>query len=169
MVIPRAQILGHRHTAVATPRAQTLGHRYTAMAIPRTRTLGQRHTARYGNHIRPPYYVQAYCQICPSHNALSEKTVRRSANHSVYTRLSIYVVDLFSPSSEQMQWKSHNYSVFGVRVTLGIQNAMFMCHTVICGLPVSTMLFHIISRTVQFSKKKFIEHDLYFDFLYKFV
>jgi len=35
--------------------------------------------------------------------------------------------------------------ILGVCVTLGFQHAMRMCHTVICGLPGSTVFFHIIS------------------------
>jgi len=42
-----------------------------------------------------------------------------------------------------------------------------MCHSVICGLLGSIILFHIISRTAQFSKNV-TEHDFFFDFLYDF-
>jgi hypothetical protein len=41
-------------------------------------------------------------------------------------------------------------------VALGIQHAMHMCHTAICFLPGSTILFHIISQTAQFLKKKLL-------------
>ena len=41
-----------------------------------------------------------------------------------------------------------------VFIALGIQHAMRMRHNVICGLPHSTMIFHIISQTPLFKKKK---------------
>ena len=44
-----------------------------------------------------------------------------------------------------------------VYVALGIQYAMRMCHTIICGMLRSTF-FHIISSTAQLSGKKVIEH-----------
>ena len=45
----------------------------------------------------------------------------------------------------------------GVGVAFGIQHAMSMRHIVICGLPGSTLFFHIISKTPRFSKKKVSE------------
>jgi len=45
----------------------------------------------------------------------------------------------------------HNRSVF---VALGTQHATRMCHIVICGLPSSTIYFHIISQGPKFPKKK---------------
>ena len=44
--------------------------------------------------------------------------------------------------SKKKQWVLHNLSVF---VALGIQHAMRMRRIVICGLPGSTIFFHIIS------------------------
>jgi hypothetical protein len=45
-----------------------------------------------------------------------------------------------------------------VFVALDIQHAMRMRHIVSCGLPLSTVFYHIVSYTVLFSGKKFIEH-----------
>ena len=46
-------------------------------------------------------------------------------------------------------------------VALGIQHAMRMRDIVICGLPDSTVFFHIISYKVGLSGKKMIEHNKY--------
>ena len=48
----------------------------------------------------------------------------------------------------------HNLSVF---LALGIQHAMRTCHIVICGLPRSTVFFHVffINGTI-FEKKKLL-------------
>jgi hypothetical protein len=148
----KALMLGHRLTAIATATAQTLCHRYTA---------------RNGNHVRHRHFDTAILPYmattkCP----LSVKIARKVAHCSIYTRLSIHL--LFSPSSEQMLGISDNYYIFWVCAALGIQHAMRMIHIDNCGLLGSTILFRIISRTAQFSKKKIIEHDLYFNFLCKF-
>jgi len=47
-----------------------------------------------------------------------------------------------------------------VFVDLDIQHAMRMCHIVICGLPGSTIFFHIISWMAQLKKKKVIEYKI---------
>jgi len=51
-----------------------------------------------------------------------------------------------------------------VFVALGIQHAMRMRHIVICGLPRTTKLSHIISQTTRFSKKNLLstKYDLIF-------
>ena len=66
-----------------------------------------------------------------------------------------------------LQWKSNEYYTTSVFVALGIQHAMRMRNIVICGLPRSTIFFHIISQTVRFSKE-LAEHKMCFDFLYNF-
>jgi len=44
-------------------------------------------------------------------------------------------------------------------VALGIQQPIHIYH-VICDLPCYTLFLHIVSKTVQFSGKKIIEHEM---------
>jgi hypothetical protein len=57
-----------------------------------------------------------------------------------------------------LQWKSNEFYTTWVCVfvTLGIQHAMRIHLSVICGLPLSTIFFLIISLKVRFSKKKLL-------------
>ena len=47
-----------------------------------------------------------------------------------------------------------------VFLTTDIQHAMRMRLIVICGLPGSTIFFHIVSQNARFKKKKVIEHKM---------
>jgi len=47
-----------------------------------------------------------------------------------------------------------------VFVALDIRHAMRVSHIVICGLPHSTVFFHIISKTAQFSKKTLLDKNV---------
>jgi len=51
-----------------------------------------------------------------------------------------------------------------VRLYLGIQRPMRMRQIVICGLPRSTIFFHVSSYTARFSKKNIIERKSVFWF-----
>jgi hypothetical protein len=55
-----------------------------------------------------------------------------------------------------------------VSLALGLRHVMRMRHIAIFGLPGSTLFFHIISQTARLSKEKFVEHEMYFEFLYEF-
>jgi hypothetical protein len=48
-----------------------------------------------------------------------------------------------------------------VCVALGIQQAWRMRHIVICGLPGSVIVFHLISQTARFYLKTVTEHKMY--------
>ena len=53
-----------------------------------------------------------------------------------------------------MQWKTNECSNCEcVFVALSIQHVLCMRHIVICGLPGSTVFFHIISFSERFKKK----------------
>jgi hypothetical protein len=63
--------------------------------------------------------------------------------------------------------KTHSKFMFAA---LGNQHAVRMCDVAICGLSVSTLFFYIISKRLDFRKKK--SHwirNMCFDFPYKFV
>jgi len=70
-----------------------------------------------------------------------------------------------------MPWESNLCITYSARVpvALGIQHAMHMRHTVISGLPCSTIFVFTLSHKRQyFRKKKFMKHKMCFDFLYNF-
>jgi len=55
-----------------------------------------------------------------------------------------------------------------VFVTLGIQNALHMRHTVICGLPHSTIFFPYNLINGMIFENKVLKQNVCFDFLYNF-
>ena len=54
-------------------------------------------------------------------------------------------------------------------LTLAIQHAMRTRHIVICGLPRSTIFFHIYLRNGRIFEKNVTKHEMCFDFLQIFV
>jgi hypothetical protein len=68
-----------------------------------------------------------------------------------------------------LQWERNEYYTTWVCVfvALGIQHAMRMHYIVICGLPHSTVFFHISHKWYDFRKKKsYWTQNVCFDFLY---
>jgi hypothetical protein len=64
-----------------------------------------------------------------------------------------------------LQWKSNYCYILRVCVyslRYPACNAHGPYRIVVCGLSVSTFLFHIISQTAQFLKNKIIEHKMCF-------
>jgi hypothetical protein len=57
--------------------------------------------------------------------------------------------------------------IMSVSTVLVIQHAQRMRHTVICGLSVSTIFFHIYHKLHDF-RRKVIKHKICFDYLYNF-
>ena len=61
-----------------------------------------------------------------------------------------------------LQWQSSECYIFWVWVLAsGIQHEMPMRHIVICGLPGSTVFFHIISKRTRFSGKSYWTQNVF--------
>ena len=94
--------------------------------------------------IKPPYKIISFIHIgmmmmCLWHKAETKHTVTRQEN---YVRRNIEVRLCNHCCSGKAMSITQPECVF---VALGIQNEMRMYHIVVCGLPCSTIFFHIIS------------------------